>query len=206
MKNLPLLTAWKGQISLHRNRCEPTPGHPDGIQISQSTSFRMKLQVIFDMATRAPGCFSGKEPIKQFSPGPDSAPGPGNDISIVPRWHIFGSDELSNSSPAINSLAPPPYALMNQDTARGLEVQQGNGLKLDNQEAPSLEVLIDESVAPGCVICPVLDTTRAYLHLTQTGGSVLVKDESWTPRSTASSASRSGASNKNSIIMSDRGK
>jgi NADH-quinone oxidoreductase subunit G len=142
--------------------------------------------------------FSGAEPVAQFSPGPD--PGRENDIHIVPRWHIFGSDELSNSSPAINSLAPGPYALMNPDTARRLEVQQGNGLKLDNQEAPSLEVLIDESVPAGCVICPVLDTTRAYQHLTKTGGSALVKDESFIPRSSPPSATSAGG-----IIMSDRG-
>jgi NADH-quinone oxidoreductase subunit G len=140
--------------------------------------------------------FSGAEPVAQFSPGP----GPGNDIHIVPRWHIFGSDELSNSSPAINSLAPVPYALMNPDTAHRLEVQQGNGLKLNDQEAPSLEVLIDESVPAGCVICPVLDTTRAYQQLTPAGGNALVKDESWTPRSSVSSASSA-----DSIIMSDRG-
>jgi NADH-quinone oxidoreductase subunit G len=150
--------------------------------------------------------FSGAEPVDQFSPGP----GPGNDvhgadihgtdIHIVPRWHIFGSDELSNSSPAINSLAPGPYALMNPETALTLEVQQGDGLKLNDQQAPSLEVLIDESVPAGCVICPVLDTTRAYQHLTPAAGNELVKDESWTPRSSTSSASGAGG-----IIMSDRG-
>jgi len=142
--------------------------------------------------------FSGTEPVEQFSPGPS----PGNDIHIVPRWHIFGSDELSNSSPAINSLAPEPYALMNPDTAKRLAVQQGNGLKLNNQAAPSLEVFIDESVPEGCVICPVLNITRAYQPRLRAGGSDLVRDESWTPRSSKSSPSP--AKKHDGLIMSDR--
>lgn len=142
-------------------------------------------------------------PIDQFSPGTaskDSAAGKNHtsskqEISIVPHWHIFGSEELSNMSPAIQSLAPAPYALMNPATASTLKVAQGDGLKLDDEEAASLEVLIDESVADACVVCPVLDTTLAYLHLSP--GSSLIRDESWVGRSARGSVT-------DGIIMSDR--
>lgn len=133
--------------------------------------------------------FSNTEPVDQFSP----ARRRDGDINIVPRWHIFGSDELSNTSPAIHSLAPHPYALLNPDTASSLGVQTGDGLKLDGLDAPSLEVLIDESIPENCVACPVLDTTLAYHHRSHNGGSFLVRDDSWTP------PSKTGG-----IIMSDR--
>jgi hypothetical protein len=41
--------------------------------------------------------------------------------------------------------------------------------------------MLDDSIAEGCVICPVLEETRAYLHLPTAGDGLLVKDESWTP-------------------------
>jgi NADH-quinone oxidoreductase subunit G len=134
---------------------------------------------------------SAREPVDLFSPAPEEM-SQDNKIFIVPRWHIFGSDELSNNSPEINSLAPQPYALLNQSTALRLEVRTGDGLMLDNAQAVSLEVLIDETIPDDCVVCPVLESTRAYLQATK-NNSTFVKDNTWKPSSKA-----------DGIIMSDR--
>jgi|TARA_B100002003_G_scaffold248175_2_gene281368 NADH-quinone oxidoreductase subunit G len=112
----------------------------------------------------------------ETSPGGNSSA-----VSVVPNWHIFGSDELTNRCEAIHSLAPSPYALLNSATASKLGVKAGDALKLAAGEAPSLAVMLDDSIAEGCVICPVLEETRAYLHLPTAGDGLLVKDESWTP-------------------------
>ncbi len=136
---------------------------------------------------------SDTEPIDRFSPRSNGTKNKfTNELVIVPHWHIFGSDELSNCSPAINSLAPKPYALLNQGTAQRLGVQNGDGLMLDNIEAPSLQVQVDETIPDDCVICPVLNSTRHYLQASARSGS-LVKDKNWTP------PARNG-----DIIMSDR--
>ncbi len=121
--------------------------------------------------------FTGSSAVAHFV-SDKSGPGSGNiRIRVVPRWHIFGSDELSNKSQAIRSLAPSPYALLNPNTAENLNVQTGDALKLDSGDAPSLPVSIEDNVPDGCVICPVLETTRAYLHLSD---GVLSKDDDWT--------------------------
>ncbi|MCH7741694.1 MAG: NADH-quinone oxidoreductase subunit NuoG [Proteobacteria bacterium] len=121
--------------------------------------------------------FTGSSAVAHFV-SDKSGPGSGNiGIRVVPRWHIFGSDELSNKSQAIRSLAPSPYALLNPNTAGNLNVQTGDALKLDSGDAPSLPVSIEDNVPDGCVLCPVLETTRAYLHLSD---AALSKDDDWT--------------------------
>ena len=45
---------------------------------------------------------------------------------VVPLHHIFGSEELSNSAPAIVELAPRPYLALNEADARQLNVGPGD--------------------------------------------------------------------------------
>ncbi len=124
--------------------------------------------------------FSNVAPVDQHIP---ASPTEKSNIIIVPHWHIFGSELLSNQSPAIHSLAPLPYAKMNQATADYLNVQLADGLTLDNENAdsPALQVIIDDTLPGGCVIVPRLPTTRAYFEAF--AGSALVKDESFSPPS-----------------------
>ncbi|MFP6809317.1 MAG: NADH-quinone oxidoreductase subunit NuoG [Pseudomonadales bacterium] len=138
--------------------------------------------------------FSGKTPVDQFRAGSTT----NNKADVISRWHIFGSDSLSNKSPAINSLAPTPYALLNADMAESLGVQNGDGLKLeqsdDAESAPSLEVIVDDAIPAGCIVCPVLDETRLYFNENDFNESALVKDENW-----------AAASDADFLIASDRG-
>ncbi|MCZ6504133.1 MAG: NADH-quinone oxidoreductase subunit NuoG [Gammaproteobacteria bacterium] len=137
--------------------------------------------------------FAGSSEVDRFFPVESSPGGSSTGIRVVPRWHIFGSDELSNKGQAIHSLAPSPYALMNPHTASSLGVQAGEALKLSLSDAPSLPVLLDDSIPEGCVVCPVLEATSPYLHLSDGGDGALIKDESWAP-----------AAREEDVIMTDR--
>ena len=122
--------------------------------------------------------FAGSSAVEHFFSRQSDPASVTSGARIVPQWHIFGSEELSNKSEAVGSLAPAPYALMHPDTAASLFVQAGDALKLNLGDAPSLPVLVDSNIPTGCVLCPVLASTRAYFHLSG-GDGVLSKDEAW---------------------------
>jgi len=81
---------------------------------------------------------------------------------MVPRYRIFGSDELSAQSPAIAELVEPGYIEISSACAQSLDVIQGDGVDLlqaqsdaqgDMLEVPlsTLEIHINDSIADGCV-------------------------------------------------------
>lgn len=45
---------------------------------------------------------------------------------VIPVHHIYGSEELSNSAPAVAELAPKPYFALNEADARALNVNTGD--------------------------------------------------------------------------------
>ena len=78
---------------------------------------------------------------------------------MVPRQRIFGSDELSALSPAIAELIEPGYIEVTTDDSHTLGVVDGDGISLNRGESTggisgaaiaSLEVRINDSIAPGC--------------------------------------------------------
>jgi len=50
---------------------------------------------------------------------------------LVPLHHIFGSEELSRSAPAVLELAPQAYVALNPDDALQLGVQTGKDITVD---------------------------------------------------------------------------
>jgi NADH-quinone oxidoreductase subunit G len=68
---------------------------------------------------------------------------------LVPRYRIFGSDELSATSPGIAELVVPGYIEINSADADDLGVCEGDGLSLGGGLA-TLEVRINDSIAAGC--------------------------------------------------------
>jgi NADH-quinone oxidoreductase subunit G len=63
-----------------------------------------------------------------FTVVPDEfAPRPGAWLA-VPLYHIFGSEEMSAWAPAVRELFPKPYVALNAGEARGLGVEEGQGL------------------------------------------------------------------------------
>ena len=68
---------------------------------------------------------------------------------LVPRYKIFGSDELSALSPGVGSLVLPGFLEINGADARALGVTEGDGLSVGGGLA-TLEVIINDSIPEGC--------------------------------------------------------
>lgn len=72
---------------------------------------------------------------------------------MVPRQRIFGSDELSAISPAIAELVEEGFVEVSSEDASELNVLQGDGLQLRDQQntlLATLEIRINNNVAVGC--------------------------------------------------------
>jgi NADH-quinone oxidoreductase subunit G len=69
--------------------------------------------------------------ISYFQDIPDAfAPRP-DEYLIVPLPHIFGSEELSSTSPPIHERSPEPYLALNPALAGQLGVAEGEGVQID---------------------------------------------------------------------------
>jgi NADH-quinone oxidoreductase subunit G len=51
-------------------------------------------------------------------------------LLVLPRHHIFGSEELSVRSPAISGLVPMPYIGLNAESLDDLEIQEGDEVEI----------------------------------------------------------------------------
>ena len=49
---------------------------------------------------------------------------------VLPRYHIFGSEEMSSRSPGISGLVPEPYIGLNAEEMEGLEVREGEEVEI----------------------------------------------------------------------------
>jgi len=100
-----------------------------------------------------------------FAANPDEIPGQG-DWLLLPAYHIFGSDELSALAAPIMARLPLPYVIVAPESATGLDVQAGDGLRLQvaGQEL-SLAVVIREDCPAGALIIPAGFSETAGLPL-----------------------------------------
>ena len=75
---------------------------------------------------------------------------------IVPLHHIFGSEELSNSAPAVAELAPKPYLALNEADAHKIGVADGEMVDADlgDLRAP-LPVRVETALPSGVAGVPV---------------------------------------------------
>lgn len=114
------------------------------------------------------------------------------ELPLVPRHHIFGSDELSANAAAIAESTPRPYCLIHPTVAERLQVGTGDGLEIGGPGASeALEVIVDENTAADCVIYALLPGTAWLRHV---HAPTVRKAQNWTPR-------ESGSGN---VISSDR--
>jgi NADH-quinone oxidoreductase subunit G len=130
------------------------------------------IQAANKFQTEIGGPLKGGDPgVRLIGPRPPGATGPGysyaDDIPaafspragewlFVARHHIFGSDELSSSAPAIAELAPKPYVALAPTDAESLGVRAGDELTvtLDGFEQ-RLTVEILEGLPEGLAALPV---------------------------------------------------
>ena len=66
-----------------------------------------------------------------FNPNQGSFKEKEDEFFFLPVYHIFGSDELSNMSPAIQERIPNPYILLNGDVMEEKNIIEGDLLELD---------------------------------------------------------------------------
>ncbi len=74
---------------------------------------------------------------------------------FVPLFHIFGSEELSSLSPAIEELSPGPYLALNEDDAQKLGFADGDIANVGlNGKAYRLPVRIRPALPTGVAGLP----------------------------------------------------
>ncbi|MEJ2616797.1 MAG: molybdopterin-dependent oxidoreductase, partial [Ignavibacteriaceae bacterium] len=66
-----------------------------------------------------------------FNPNQDSFEEKEDEFFFLPVYHIFGSDELSNMSPAIQERIPNPYILLNREVLKEKNINEGDLLEID---------------------------------------------------------------------------
>ncbi|MBE9540212.1 MAG: NADH-quinone oxidoreductase subunit NuoG [Proteobacteria bacterium] len=146
---LPFVWApgWNSNQSLHKFQSE-VGGHLKG----GTAGARLLLPATGTSASTA------TQPDATLAPSAPQQPG---QWQMVPRYKIFGSDELSVHSPAIAELVDPGFIEISSDDARALGVNDGEGLVLNKPDNASqgelltiavatLEVRLNDSIAVGC--------------------------------------------------------
>ena len=79
-----------------------------------------------------------------------------DDWLLVPLYHVFGSEELSLSSPGIAELAPKPYVALNAEDAKRFRVEAGDQIKIELEGAAyRLPVKIKAELPLGIAGLPV---------------------------------------------------
>ena len=74
---------------------------------------------------------------------------------FVQLFHIFGSEELSSMSPAIEELSPKPYLALNENDAQKLGFVAGNMASIGlNDKSHRLQVRISPALPPGVAGLP----------------------------------------------------
>ncbi len=99
---------------------------------------------------------------------------------LIPRQHIFGSDELTGLTEAIGQLSPSPYLAISKAHAAQLGVVAGDGLQYEvDGEVHKTAVAVDDSLPDDLITYPAgiggTGHLRGVLALTVT------KAEDWTP-------------------------
>lgn len=75
---------------------------------------------------------------------------------LLPRYHVFGSEELSNYSKGIQQLSPQPYIALSKDDAVQLNVEEGSMVRAKtNGQEHLIPLKILEELPNGIAVVPV---------------------------------------------------
>ena len=75
---------------------------------------------------------------------------------VVPLYHIYGSEESSAAAPAVAERCPEPYAALNSEDARILEVEEGALVEIEFDRALyRLPARLSAGMASGVVGVPM---------------------------------------------------
>ncbi len=145
---------WNSNQSLHRFQSEvggPLRGGTAGVRLLQpgGTSPGVTSPGGTSPGGTSPGGTSPARTAPLTASAAAAEQGASGDFELVPRYRIFGSDELSVLSPGIAELVLPAYIELNSAAAAELGVADGDGVTVGDGLA-TLEVRIEDSLAPGC--------------------------------------------------------
>ncbi|MDG2174895.1 MAG: NADH-quinone oxidoreductase subunit NuoG [Gammaproteobacteria bacterium] len=101
---------------------------------------------------------------------------PEGDFAVFPLYHLFGSEELTARTPAIQEKATSAYIALNGDDAQKLGLQASDGVALEHNG--SVPFIIRSSIKPGTVGVPVGLEGVNFRNLPD--GIALEKASSWT--------------------------
>lgn len=121
----------------------------------------------------------------QYRVVPQKKDSQGGSLTLIPRYHIFGSDELSVQSKAIAEQVPASYLAVGPLAADLLSVLSKDGVEFKiNGQAQQLEVVVESSIPDGCALFPAgLADTLDLSHQAQVS---VQKAADWTPRTSTS--------------------
>jgi NADH-quinone oxidoreductase subunit G len=99
---------------------------------------------------------SGELNVKYFDSIPESFKRRDGELFLLPVYHIFGSDELSNMSPAIQERIPNPYILINDEDLKENNITENAETEfIINEEKTELPVKSDRRVPKGIALYPI---------------------------------------------------
>ncbi len=113
------------------------------------------------------------------------------DYQVFPLYHLFGSDELTAKTPAIQEKATSGYIALNEADVAKLGLQAGDGVAVENNG--SVPYIVRSSIQPGTVGVSVGLEGLNFRNLP--GAVSLQKAEGWTSP---------GSWNAANIIVSDK--
>ncbi|MDZ4861722.1 MAG: NADH-quinone oxidoreductase subunit NuoG, partial [Candidatus Hydrogenedentes bacterium] len=91
-------------------------------------------------------------------------PSKAGQLVAIPRYHIFGSEELSSISPAIAELTPALYVMMHPDDAQDSRLQDGDIVEVQIGGAVITAPLrINNDMARACVVVPIGFTNTQHV-------------------------------------------
>jgi NADH-quinone oxidoreductase subunit G len=98
---------------------------------------------------------NGKAKIQYYHVGKEIKAKHNGKIITVPRYHIFGSGELSKLSPGIAELSPDPYIGVSHGDAEKLKVQEGESINVQaNGSSYTEKVKIIKGLPNGLLAIP----------------------------------------------------
>jgi len=120
---------------------------------------------------------NGKAEIQYYDFGKEVKVKQNGKMIIVPRYHIFGSGELSKRSPGIAELSPKPYIGVNQRDAEKLKVKEGEPIRVRaNGSSFTEKVKVMKGLPAGVLAMPV--ELEEYLNISNDAEVGVTKAES----------------------------
>jgi NADH-quinone oxidoreductase subunit G len=102
-------------------------------------------------------------------------------LLVLPRYHIFGSEELSAHGPAIRQRMPVAYVALNADDARRLKVKEGELLDFTvGEQSYQLPVRLSAATPTGTAGLPVGLPGVPFAELP--AWAILNRDVQWKPQ------------------------